>query len=112
MVDLTGTTPKGLRPPKWQMVSRPAPAQRYCMSAGQKGQGGPVWEYKRLIGYEVINGIPMVRVAWHSTLEVADDFSAKEVEEAKCWQQRQQKQDHKGMVRRKVGRLRKAGIGQ
>ncbi|WEW55068.1 hypothetical protein PRK78_000496 [Emydomyces testavorans] len=111
-VDLTETTPKSLRPPKQQMVSQPAPAQQYCTSASQKDQGSPVWEYKCLIGYKMINGIPMVHMAWHSTLEAADDFSTKKVEKAKHQQQRQQKQDHKKMMRRKVGRLRKAGIGQ
>ncbi|EGC45355.1 hypothetical protein HCEG_04570 [Histoplasma capsulatum var. duboisii H88] len=77
------TTPRRSRK-KSKIMPQSSPVKRCCTNRrAPADQVTQRWEYKALIGYELRNGDPWVRVAWRSSWEPGKEFPHHQVEEAR-----------------------------
>jgi len=60
-----------------------------------------VWEYRRLLDYRIVDGKPLVLVAWKPIWEPLDEYPAEEVDRVKRHSQRQMQVRRRGRPRSK-----------
>ncbi|EGE86602.1 hypothetical protein RJZ56_006849 [Blastomyces dermatitidis] len=83
VVDITASPRPGKRREKTVPQSSIVKHQGTNSRRAPAAQATRRWDYRGLVGYELRNGKPWVRVAWHPTWEPAEEFPSAQVEEAR-----------------------------